>query len=119
MAEAFGIGDIVRLKSGGPDMIIESFEANPSTVQHPHSAERLVRCLWMANEIVQTYVFWPHLLIGDKKTEPEAVREDLGRTLTAKERADPKANLFAPSYPPAANRDNSGTDPALNRDGAV
>jgi uncharacterized protein YodC (DUF2158 family) len=122
MAEAFGIGDIVRLKSGGPDMAIESFEANPSTVQHPHVAERLVRCLWMANDVVQTYVFWPHLLVGEKKTEPEQVRrEDMGRTLTAKDRAaDGKpGTAFTPAYPPSANRDHDATvrdnDPALNR----
>lgn len=91
MAEAFAIGEIVRLKSGGCNMVIEGFEANPATVPHGQVAERLIRCVWMAADVVQSHVFWPHLLIGEKRDEP---REDLGRTLSVKER-EPSKELVA------------------------
>lgn len=89
MAEAFGIGDVVKLKSGGCDMVVEGFSDQPAAVQHTQVAERLIRCVWMADGIIQEHAFWPHLLVGEKKTEPEPVREDLGRTLTAEDRAAP------------------------------
>lgn len=75
MAEAFGIGDIVKLKSGSLGMTVESFELPPAPV-HPHTADRLIRCIWMADGLIQSYVFAPHLLVGEKKTETEPVRED-------------------------------------------
>jgi uncharacterized protein YodC (DUF2158 family) len=74
MAEAFGIGDIVKLKSGSCDMVVEGHEAPP--VVHPHTADRLIRCVWMADGLIQSHVFAPHLLVGEKKTEPEPVREE-------------------------------------------
>jgi uncharacterized protein YodC (DUF2158 family) len=75
MAEAFGIGDIVTLKSGSCNMTVEGFEIPPAPV-HPHTADRLIRCIWMADGMIQSHVFAPHLLVGEKKTEPEKVRED-------------------------------------------
>lgn len=76
MAEAFGIGDIVTLKSGSCDMVVEGFETAPTAVQHPHAPDRLIRTVWMADGMIQSHVFAPHLLVGEKKTEPEPVRED-------------------------------------------
>lgn len=74
MAEAFGIGDIVKLKSGSCDMVVEGFEVPPAAAPpHPHAADRLIRCVWMAADVVQSHVFAPHLLIGLKKDEPKPV----------------------------------------------
>lgn len=80
--EAFGIGDIVTLKSGSLDMVVEGFVDQP--VPHPHLA-KLVRCVWMADGTINEHVFAPHLLVGKAKTEPEPIRkaEPESRTLVA------------------------------------
>lgn len=111
MAEAFGIGDIVKLKSGSCDMVVEGFEVAP--IVHPHTADRLIRCVWMAADIVQSHVFATHLLIGvkeDKDTvtareaKDKAAREQTERDRKAAIKADqPPPAPFAPSYPPNAN----------------
>lgn len=75
MAETFGIGDIVRLKSGGLDMVVEGFDLQPIT-PHPHAPERFIRCVWMADGMVQSHAFVAHLLVGEKKTEPEPARAE-------------------------------------------
>lgn len=105
MAEAFGIGDIVRVKSGGPDMVVESLEANPAAVQHPHSAERLVRCLWVGSDgAVQTYAFWPHMLVGVKEDKDTVAAKEAkakaDKEKTDRERAENRPAPLAPGQVP-------------------
>lgn len=77
MAEAFALGDIVQLKSGGLDMIVDGYETQPAAVQHPQVPDRLIRCVWMADGLIQSHVFGPHLLVGEKKDAPREERKTI------------------------------------------
>jgi len=48
------IGDVVRLKSGGPKMTVESFR----------SSDKQVICVWFVGEYDKAYsrLFWPDTL---------------------------------------------------------
>jgi hypothetical protein len=73
MAEAYGIGDIVRLKSGSLDMVVEGFEPVPG-VPATQMPDRLIRTVWMLKDgTIQSHVFAQHLLTGVKEDKPDPV----------------------------------------------
>lgn len=55
MAEQLSVGDIVRLKSGGPLMTIQGFFVTRGT--------RLAKCSWFVNDDAKSDNFAPESLI--------------------------------------------------------
>ena len=51
----FKVGDVVRLKSGGPSMTVKDAESSPGTVE----------CVWFAGELIQSAYFVPDVLKVD------------------------------------------------------
>jgi len=55
MKNKFKVGDVVRLKSGGPSMTVKDAESSPGTVE----------CVWFAGGIIQSAYFVPDVLKVD------------------------------------------------------
>jgi uncharacterized protein YodC (DUF2158 family) len=86
----FEPGDIVRLKSGGPAMVVESIESHPPAARTKGIVGDLqVRALWFdAAAARQEALFWPHVLAIDPKAK-EDKEADAGRAADrAKANAD-------------------------------
>lgn len=60
MAEAFKVGDVVQLKSGGPVMTVETILLGGD-----------VKCQWFARTTLKHAIFEPSALVRAKKPKDE------------------------------------------------
>jgi len=64
MANEFERGDVVRLKSGSPDMTVDKIDGDQVT------------CVWLDRNESKTTVFGAHLL--EKKPQSRTIKKDFG-----------------------------------------
>ena len=67
MSSKFAIGDVVRLKSGGPEMTINEIE---DTVSIQGLGGESIQCQWFSGTLLQDDWFWSGSLI---KTEEQSI----------------------------------------------
>lgn len=92
---AFSIGGVVKLKSGGPEMTIDSFEPAHRLAAAGHVADQqpLVRVMWHSAEgVIQTQAFPLHMLdLGGadaKAAEEKAAADKEASDKAEKDRRD-------------------------------